>query len=54
MKDIIQYKDFFASVHFNAEDDIFFGKIEGITDLITFEGTSVSDLKEPFKSICSN
>ena len=32
MKDILHYKDFIGSVHFSAEDECFFGKIEGIDD----------------------
>ncbi|MBN1683946.1 MAG: type II toxin-antitoxin system HicB family antitoxin [Gammaproteobacteria bacterium] len=49
MKDIIQYNEFIGSVHFNAEDEIFYGKIEGINDLITFEGSTVQELKKAFK-----
>jgi predicted HicB family RNase H-like nuclease len=49
MKDILTYKDFIGSVHFSNEDEIFYGKIEEIDDLITFEGKSVSELKKSFK-----
>jgi len=49
MKDIIQYKEFIGSVHFDSDDEIFYGKIEGVNDLITFEGKSVSEIKESFK-----
>ena len=49
MKDILTYKDFIGSVHFNADDEIFFGKIEGINDLVTFEGKSVKDIQQSFK-----
>jgi len=49
MKDIIQYKKFIGSVHFNADDEAFYGKIEGIDDLVTFEGESVKALKIAFK-----
>jgi predicted HicB family RNase H-like nuclease len=49
MKDILQYKDFIGSVHFNADDEIFFGKIEGIDDLVSFEGNTVSELKKSFE-----
>lgn len=49
MKDFLIYKDFIGSVHFNADDEIFFGKIEGIEDLISFEGQSVSELKSAFE-----
>lgn len=48
MKDIISYKNFIGSVHFSTEDETFFGKIEGINDLVTFEGTTVSELKTSF------
>ncbi|GAB1458017.1 hypothetical protein MASR2M48_33250 [Spirochaetota bacterium] len=49
MKDVILHKDFIGSVHYNAEDEIFFGKIEGIEDPISFEGNSVSELKSSFE-----
>jgi predicted HicB family RNase H-like nuclease len=48
MKDVLQYKDYIGSVHFSAEDGVFFGKIEGINDLITFEGTTVEEIKNSF------
>ena len=49
MKDVITYKGFIGSVHFAAEDRVFYGKIEGINDLITFEGKTVNQLEEGFK-----
>jgi predicted HicB family RNase H-like nuclease len=49
MKDVLQYKDFIGSVHFSADDGVFFGKIAGINDLITFEGTNVNEIKEAFQ-----
>ncbi|NII29801.1 type II toxin-antitoxin system HicB family antitoxin [Pseudoflavitalea sp. X16] len=48
MNDILQYKDYYASVHFSAEDEVFFGKILGIDDLVNFEGASVKELKKAF------
>jgi predicted HicB family RNase H-like nuclease len=48
MKDVLQYKDFIGSVHFSTEDEVFFGRIEGIDDLITFEGTTVKEIKKSF------
>jgi predicted HicB family RNase H-like nuclease len=50
MKDILIYKDYIGSVHFNAEDEVFYGKIEGIDDLISFEGSSVKELKKAFEN----
>jgi predicted HicB family RNase H-like nuclease len=48
MKDIIKHKGFIGSVHFDANDEVFHGKLEGMPDLVTFEGKSVADLKEAF------
>jgi predicted HicB family RNase H-like nuclease len=48
MRDILKYKGFIGSVHFSAEDALFYGKIEGITDLITFEGETVKQLTDAF------
>ena len=44
MKGILQYKDFIGVAHFDADDEVFFGKIEGIDDLISFEGSYVTEL----------
>lgn len=49
MKDILNYKKFIGKVHFSTEDEVFFGKIEGVDDLITFEGKSVEELKQSFQ-----
>lgn len=51
MKDVLKYKGFIGSVHFSTDDRIFFGKIEGINDLVTFEGTTVDELESAFKSM---
>jgi predicted HicB family RNase H-like nuclease len=48
MNDILEYKTYYATVHFNAEDEVFHGKIIGINDLVSFEGTTVQELKEAF------
>ena len=49
MKDIMKYKGFIGSVQYAAEDRVFYGKIEGVNDLITFEGSTVDELEEGFK-----
>jgi predicted HicB family RNase H-like nuclease len=49
MKDVLHYKDFIGSVHFSADDECFFGKVEGINDLVTFEARTVDELKEAFR-----
>lgn len=48
MNDILKYKDYLAVVHFSSEDEVFYGKIMGINDLVSFEGSSVRELKKSF------
>lgn len=48
MNDILKYKNYTATVHFSAEDEVFHGKVIGINDLVTFEGGSVLELKNAF------
>ena len=48
MDNILQYKDFIGSVHFSAEDGVFYGKIEGIKSMVSFEGETVKELEEDF------
>ena len=45
---MLKYKDFYGSVEYSATDECFFGKIIGTTDLVTFEGESVDNLKKAF------
>jgi predicted HicB family RNase H-like nuclease len=48
MKDIMMHKGFIGTVHYSADDEIFHGRIEGINDLVTFEGSNTKELKEAF------
>lgn len=49
MRNRLTYKDFIGSVQYSGADEVFFGKIEGINDLVTFEGDSVRGLKLAFQ-----
>jgi predicted HicB family RNase H-like nuclease len=49
MTDYLKYKDYLATINYSAEDEVFYGRIFGINDLVTFEGTSVSGLKKAFQ-----
>ncbi|MCW5907813.1 MAG: type II toxin-antitoxin system HicB family antitoxin [Chitinophagales bacterium] len=49
MENYMEYKGYIGTVSFNANDEVFYGKIHGITDLVTFEGQSVKELKKAFK-----
>jgi len=48
MKNYLEYNGYIGTLEFSADDKIFFGKIQGINDLITFEGSSVVELEEAF------
>ncbi len=45
----LTYKDYIGSVSFSAEDEIFYGKIDHINDLITFESANAHDLRKAFE-----
>ena len=49
MKDLIEYKGYIGSVHYSDDDEVFHGKLEGIRDLVTYEGTDVVSLKQSFQ-----
>ena len=49
MRDVMTYKGFVGSEHYANEDRIFYGKVEGVNDLITFEGSTVDELDEGFR-----
>jgi predicted HicB family RNase H-like nuclease len=48
MKNTLKYKSYTGIVEFSAEDGVFFGKLFGINDLVTFEGSSVRELEKAF------
>jgi len=49
MTDKLKYKEFIGTVHFSTSDEVFFGKIEGVNDLVTFEAETFPKLKKAFK-----
>ena len=49
MSHTLQHKGYNAEVHFSAEDEVFYGQIIGISDLVNFESDSVKGLKRSFK-----
>lgn len=49
MKNYLEYNGYIGTLEFSADDKTFFGKIQGINDLVTFEGSSVIELEESFK-----
>ena len=53
MSNTMEYKDYIAKIEYSNEDKCFFGKLEMIDDLVTFEATNVEELEMNFQS-CVN
>jgi len=49
MKNAMTYKGYTARIEFDAEDRIFFGRLAGIRDIVTFHGETVDELEGAFK-----
>lgn len=50
MKNIMEYKGYWATIQYSDEDECFWGEVEGLKNAsITFEGTTVKELKKDFK-----
>lgn len=49
MRNILRYRGYIGSIEFSDEDNCLFGKVIGIRSLISYEGTSVAELKQDFQ-----
>jgi predicted HicB family RNase H-like nuclease len=49
MKNSLEHKGYSGTVAYSDDDEIFFGKINGIRDVVTFEADSVPKLKKAFR-----
>ena len=48
MNNTMEYKGYIGSVEFSEADQILFGKVQGIRSVISYEGTTVSELINDF------
>jgi len=48
MASTIEYNGYIGSIEYSAEDKCFFGKLEMIDDLVTFEATTAEELESNF------
>ena len=44
----MQYKGYTGSVEFSDTDDVFYGKVQGIQSLVSYEGASIQKLEIDF------
>ena len=49
MKNAMTYKGYTARIDFDGDGRIFFGRLAGIRDIITFHGETVDELEAAFK-----
>jgi predicted HicB family RNase H-like nuclease len=49
MNDMMEYKGYYGSAHYSDEDRCFYGKIEYIRGLISYEGQNVKSLRKAFE-----
>ncbi len=47
----MKYKGYEATVEFDAEDRIFFGRVIGTRDVIAFDGQTVDELEASFRAV---
>jgi len=48
MSGAMEYKGYMGSVGYSDEDEVFHGRLTGLRDLVTFEGTDVRSLRKAF------
>ena len=48
MKNLMEYKGYIGTVEFSEKDGVFFGKVQGIRSLISYEGTNATELVSDF------
>jgi len=49
MKNLMEYKGYSSKIEYSDIDEVFHGKLIGINGLVSFEGTTVKELKREFK-----
>ena len=48
MNNVLEYKGYYTKIEYSAEDNVLFGKIEGIRDLVNFESDSLETIENEF------
>lgn len=54
MNTILNYKGYHAFIKYDSDDEIFVGEILGITDSLSFHGSSMKELEEMFHNSIDN
>ncbi len=54
MNSMLAYEGYHALIEFDAEENIFVGEVFGITDSLSFHGTTVEELQDNFRNCIEN
>ena len=54
MKNMLSYKGLSAHIEFDPDDNIFFGRVLGVKDIIGFHGETVKELTSDFHNACNH
>jgi predicted HicB family RNase H-like nuclease len=46
---MMEYKGYFGKVEFDDENNVFYGEVINLRDIITFQGESVGELRRAFR-----
>ncbi len=49
MSSAMEYKGYIGSVEYSDEDEVFHGRLEGLRDLVSVEGTDARSLRKAFR-----
>lgn len=49
MNNTLSYKGFTAKIEFSADDNVFFGRLLGTRDIVTFHAETVEELKDSMR-----
>lgn len=51
MSNLLSYKNYNGTVEYSKEDECLFGKVVGIKSLLSYEGNSIQELEQDFKTV---
>lgn len=54
MGKMMEYKGYHATVEYDSDDNIFVGKVHGLSDSLSFHGVSVTELENMFHQSIDN
>ena len=49
MRNTMNYKNYYGSVEFSDEDDVFFGRLIGIRDSVSYDAETMQEMKKAFQ-----